>query len=320
MKDTELEELSPAATRQAIDAGKVFAALEAARAEAAQVRGGMYWHKGSKARPDTPYLVRTTPAGGETSLGLESPETRLIYERFMARKEAAEARLRQLRLAMEQHRRMNRALRIGHCDPLVVKLLNQLAQAELTDHFRVVGTHALYAYEAEAGVHLQAGALATRDIDLLWDVRQRLRFATQLARVDRSMLGLLRKVDPSFRLRDDQRYTAVNQDGFEVDILRREQAGSDPHPIKLSEADEDFWVVQARHAQQLLDAPPFSALIVATDGTMARMHTLHPLSFVRFKRWMAEQTDREAPRRRRDLLQAEVVEGLVQGYLPQWAD
>jgi hypothetical protein len=319
MKDTEFEELGAAAIRQGIDAGKVFAALEDARREAQQVRGGMYWHKGPKQAPEQSYLVRTTAAGGETSLGRRSAETEALYSRFTERKAAAQERLRQLRQAMEQQRRLNRALRIGRCEPLVVQLLNQLTQSGLAEHFRVVGTHALYAFEAEAGVRLQPGALATRDIDLLWDVRRRLRFATQLKRVDRSMLGVLRKVDPSFRLRDDQRYTAVNQDGFEVDILRREQAEDDPHPIRLSQVDEDFWVVQARQAQQLLDAPAFSALITATDGSMARMHTLHPLAFARFKRWMAEQADREAPRRRRDALQADLVECLVRDYLPQWA-
>ena len=103
-------------------------------------------------------------------------------------------------------------------DPLVVALLNRLASTQLSEHFRVVGNHALYAYEAAAGVRLEADALATRDIDLLWDTRKRIIFSTQLDRVDSSMLGVLKKVDPSFRIRQGQKYTAVNKDGFEVDM------------------------------------------------------------------------------------------------------
>lgn len=103
-------------------------------------------------------------------------------------------------------------------DPLVVALLNRLASTQLSEHFRVVGNHALYAYEAAAGVRLEADALATRDIDLLWDTRKRITFSTQLARVDSSMLGVLKKVDPTFRMRQGQKYTAVNKDGFEVDM------------------------------------------------------------------------------------------------------
>jgi hypothetical protein len=182
---------------------------------------------------------------------------------------------------------------------------------------RVVGTHALYAYEATAGVRLDADTLATRDMDLLWDTRKRILFSTQLAKVDSSMLGVLKKVDSSFRIRKSQKYTAVNKDGFEVDIIRRERAGDDPHPIKLSNEDEDFWVVQARRANVLLDSPGFSAVIVATNGTMARMNTVHPATFVAFKRWMAAQPDREALKRRRDVLQADAVQVLLDQYLPQ---
>ena len=202
-------------------------------------------------------------------------------------------------------------------EPLVVALLNRLASTHLSEHFRVVGTHALYAYEAAAGVRLEADALATRDIDLLWDTRKRIIFSTQLARVDSSMLGVLKKVDPTFRIRQSQKYTAVNKDGFEVDIIRRERTGDDPHPIKLSDADEDFWVAQARRASVLLDSPGFSAVIVATNGTMARMNTVHPATFMAFKRWMAGQPDRDPLKRRRDVLQADAVQVLLEQYLPQ---
>lgn len=312
-----MQELNPSITRQYIDAVAVFDALAEARAEAAQVRGGMYWHAGPVSSPESKYLVRTTPAGAETSLGARTPETQAIYDKFTLRKQSSAERLAGLKAALAQQQRMNRALRVGRVDPLVVALLNRLASTRLSEHFRVVGTHALYAYEAAAGLRLDADALATRDIDLLWDTRKRIIFSTQLARVDSSMLGVLKKVDASFRMRQSQKYTAVNKDGFEVDIIRREQSGDDPHPIKLSDEDEDFWVTQARRANVLLDSPPFSAVIVATNGAMARMNTVHPATFVAFKRWLAGQTDRDALKRGRDLLQADAVQVLLAQYLPQ---
>lgn len=311
-----MQELSPSVTRQSIDAIAVFEALEEATAEAAQVRGGMYWHAGPASAPERKYLVRTTPAGAETSLGPRTPETQAIYDKFTQRKQASAERLAGLKAALDQHQRMNRALRVGRVDPLVVALLNRLASTQLSEHFRVVGTHALYAYEAAAGVRLDANALATRDIDLLWDTRKRIVFSTQLARVDRSMLGVLQKVDPTFRMRQSQKYTAVNKDGFEVDIIRREQVDDDPHPIKLSDADEDFWVAQAQRANVLLDAPGFTAVIFATNGTMARMNTVHPATFVSFKRWLAGQAGRDPLKRRRDVLQADAVQVLLEQYLP----
>lgn len=102
-----------------------------------------------------------------------------------------------------------------------------------------------------------------------------------------------------------------------MDIIRREQAGDDPYPIKLSAEDEDFWVAQARRANVLLDAPGFSAVIVTSNGRMARMNTVHPATFVAFKRWMSTQTEREAMKRRCDALQVDTVQALMKDYLPK---
>lgn len=321
MKNTEKRyglELPDDVMRQYIDASAALSAYEEALAEAAQVRGGMYWHKGPPSAPDQSYLVRTSSTGGEKSLGPRSAETEQIYAAFLDRKNAAGTRLAGLKEAVAKHKRMNRALRVGRVEPIIVDILNRLAASRIGEHFRVVGTHALYAYEAAAGIRFDAGALATRDIDLLWDVRKRVAFSTALRRIDSSMLGVLRKVDPTFRIRDSQKYTAVNKDGFEVDIIRRERSEDDPHPLRLSDDEDDFWVAQAPRAHELLDSPAFSAVIVASNGDMARMNTLAPSNFVRFKQWMSNLPDREAGKRRRDALQAAAVEQVVREYLPQY--
>jgi hypothetical protein len=304
--------------RQYIDAVATFEAYEEALAETVKVRGGMYWHKGSASAPNEAYLVRTSASGSEKSLGPRSAETEAIYASFRQRKALAEERRDGLKGALVKQKRMNRALRVGRVAPLVVEILNRLAATNLGQHFRVVGTHALYAYESAAGVTFEDAAVATRDIDLLWDVRRRVSFATALRRVDSSMLGVLQKVDPTFRIRNSQKYTAVNKDGFEVDIIRREQVSDDPHPIRLSDDEEDFWVAQAPRAQELLDSPQFSAVIVAANGDMARMNTLEPMAFVRFKQWMSALPQRDPLKRRRDALQAKAVEDVVREYLPQW--
>jgi hypothetical protein len=311
-------ELPEGALRQYIDASSVFTAYEEATHEAGQVRGGMYWHKAPPGSASDSYLVRTTALGAETSLGPRSEKTEEIFAAFQERKKAASERVAGLKAAVETQRRLNRALQVGRVPTIIVHLLNKLSASSLDSHFRVVGTHALYAYESAAGVRFDQGAIATRDIDLLWDVRKRVSFATALARLDSSMLGLLRKVDPTFQIRNSQKYTAVNKDGFEVDIIRRPKSGDDPHPIRISEDEDDFWVAQAPRAQELLDAKPFSAVIVATNGEMARMNTLAPLDFARFKEWMSELPERDPLKRRRDILQAEAVTQVVREYLPQW--
>ncbi|MEX1167630.1 MAG: GSU2403 family nucleotidyltransferase fold protein, partial [Hydrogenophaga sp.] len=298
---------------QYIDARATFEALEAAEARAAAVRGGMYW----KTTNGTDYLVRTSAGNAQKSLGPRSSETEGIYAGFTSRKVEAQARVKDLSQSLVRHQRMNRALFVGRVPTIVIDILNMLQRSGIAEHFTVVGTHALCAYEAAAGIRVESTAVATRDVDLLWDTRKHLKLATQLKRLDSSMLALLRKVDKTFTLIDDQRYTAVNSNGFEVDILRRETQEQDQHPVKLTDAEEDFWVVQARNAEQPVSAPRFSAMVVGATGHMARMNTVHPLAFANFKRWLAQRPDRDPLKTHRDKLQADTAEQMVKEYLPQ---
>jgi hypothetical protein len=195
---------------------------------------------------------------------------------------------------------------------LVIDVLNVIYEAGLSQHFTVVGTHALYAYETAAGVRITPGALATQDVDILWDARKRVKFFTSMARLNTSMLSILQRADPTFQRRDDQLSTAINSKGFEVDFLRRQAEGDDLHPVQLSADEYDLWAVQATNASLLTSAPRFEQVVASVSGKMARMVTIDPAVFVKFKRWMAEQaTTRPAAKRRRDILQAGIVQALL---------
>jgi len=311
-KSIDIIELDDDAKRQYIDARTVFQAWEAARQTAREVSGGMYWRRTGA----TEYLIRTSRSNAQKSLGPRSAETEAIYDKFFERKNSAESRQSSLRRALNRHQKLNRVLHVGRAPAIVVEILNVLSDAGISEHFTVVGTHALYAFETAAGVRIaDSSALETRDVDLLWDTRKRVQFIAQMKFQGSSMVGLLQKVDPTFAIRHDQRYTATNRTGFEVDILRREAEAGDPHPVRMSDDEDDFWVVQARNASTLLNAPGFASVIVSTSGHMARMNTISPLAFSEFKRWLAKQHDRDPLKRSRDRRQAELVDVLVDEYL-----
>jgi hypothetical protein len=67
----------------------------------------------------------------------------------------------------------------------------------------------------------------------------------------------------------------------------------------------------------LLNAERCSRMVVSTSGAMARMNTVDPRAFVRVKRWLAARKDRDPLKRRKDRLQADVVDALIENYLPQ---
>ncbi len=303
--------LPDAAVRQLIDSGTVFAEFQRAEAQARQVAGGMYF----KRQGAYEYLVRTGTDNSQQRIGPRSEETEQIHARFTDQKHRIESRLRSLRDALHEAERLNKALKVGRVPNLVISVLQALHRAGLSEHFTVVGTHALYAYESAAGVRVTPGALATQDVDLLCDARKRVRFMADMARLDHSVLDVLQSADPSFERKEGQLETAINARGFEVDFLRRQPEGDDPHPFRCSADENDLWPVQARRAAVLTSAPVFEQTVGSTTGRMATMRTIDPLSFVEFKRWMAEQSTRPAPRRQRDARQADIVQALLDNGL-----
>lgn len=300
--------LPDSAARQLIDAMAVFTEHRRCSADADKFSGGMYW----KRQGDYEYLVKTDRNNRQQRLGPRSPETAQTYAAFSRGKQAAQVRLQALRTALREAERLNKAVKVGRVPSIVVTLLNVLDELDLAQHFVVVGTHALYAYETAAGVRIVSAALATQDVDLLWDARRRVQFVTDLQRTDASMLQVLQQVDPSFRRKELHNETAVNDRGFEVDFLRRMAVDGDPHPFRFSDDEGDLWPVQAAGAAVLTSAPVFEHPVVAATGKMALMRTVAPKTFVSFKRWLADSAPaRPAMKRRRDLRQADIVQAML---------
>lgn len=296
------------AARQFIDSSAVFSEYHRVRAAARQYQGGMYW----KEQGTYCYLVKTMPDNRQKRIGARSAETEAIYAEFVARKTEAEARLASLRGALQDAQRLNKALKVGRVPSIVISVLQAIDEAGLAEHFTVVGTHALYAYESAAGVRIVQSALATQDVDLLWDARRRVRFMSDMGRLNTSVLSILQKADRSFRRREDQISTAINDKGFEVDFLRRMPQGDDPHPLRLSADEDDLWAAQASRANVLTDARRFEHIVVSATGHMALMSTIDPQIFVEFKTWLATGApDRPAIKRRRDAQQSAIVQSLL---------
>lgn len=307
--------LSDNAARQVIDSNTIFDEFRRVKEQARAYAGGMYW----KRQGEHEYLVKTGLDNRQQRIGPRSAETERAHAEFTTHKQAVEGRLRSLRHALTEAERLNKALKAGRVPAMVVTLLQTLEDAGLGQHFTVVGTHALYAYETAAGVRIVQGALATQDVDLLWDARRRVRFITDLEKLDSSMLGILQKADATFQRKEGQNETAINAKGFEVDFLRRQPEGDDPYPFRFSDDENDLWPVQAVRASVLTNAPRFEHMVISATGRMTLMRTIAPTSFIEFKRWMAAHAQqRPEPKRRRDVRQADIVQKLLdEGLLGQ---
>jgi hypothetical protein len=271
----------------------------------------MFWRELRGVR----YLIRSSSAGAQTSLGADSEQIQVIYNKFMERKERVEQSRRSLTLKLEEMRKLNKVYGVGRTPNVVVSLLQSMEKAGIAEQFQTVGTHALYAYEAACGVRVGTEALATRDVDLLYDTRQHVAFVTTMKRLDSSLIDVFRKADKTFRVRPDQLQTAVNDEGFEIDILRRTAVDGDPHPLPMSTKEEEMWAVQVASGNQLVSGRRFDQMVVSTRGDMALMRTVHPLDFVRVKNTIATSRQRDPLKRPKDALQAQIVQHLWDEYM-----
>lgn len=306
--------LSDNTTRQVIDAMTVFAEHRRVHKEATQYAAPMSWKKEGVYE----YLVKNHPVPNrrQERLGARSEQTERLFADYTRRKAALDGRLAALTEALDETERMNKALKAGRVPNPVVNVLQALESAGLDQHFIVVGTHALYAYETAAQVRVIPGALATQDLDLLWDARRRVKFVTDIGKLDTSMLKVLQRADPTFERKEGQNETAINARGFEVDFLRRQPVDGDPHPFRFSDDEDDLWPVQAVRASVLTSAPVFEQPVISVTGRMALMRTVAPDVFVEFKRWMADSAPvRDQAKRNRDARQAQIVQELLDEYL-----
>jgi hypothetical protein len=309
----EFLELSETQLRHQINSESLFTAVSQAKKEVAQVSGSMLWRLINGGE----YLIRKSTLGKQTSIGPRTPETEAIYQKFVTRKSAAQSRYKQLSDELFQQQRINKATRTGRVPSIVVTVLNEIAKAGLEDHFTVVGTNALFAYETRCGVRIGIDAMVTEDVDLFFNANKHIKFLSHLSRANETLLDILRKADKSFQIREDQLYTAMNSQGYQVDFIRRPTKTGDAHPMKMgtgSEDDEAIWAVQVPGGELLESAPRFEQIVASTTGVLARMRTISPEAFVRIKRDSANDPRRDQRKAIKDSLQADLVENLMEHY------
>jgi hypothetical protein len=213
---------------------------------------------------------------------------------------------------------MAKALRVGMAPKLLAKLCERLVRADLMGkNILIIGTNALYAHEALASVHFDADLTATTGVDLLWKHKTRM---TAVARDSGSegLLGILKKVDKTFKLLENEKFTAVNDRGFMVDFIRLM-----PKPPWREERQQlgdvdDFMPVDLPNMNWMISAPRLRQVVLALDGSPFEMEVPDPRAFMLYKFWLSQQSDREPIKRGRDAHQAELLAALMKDRLPQY--
>jgi len=300
-----------------IDTIQLYNAYLAAYDKSLSYKGGMHWKK-SKGKE---YLFKTVDRNGNgKSLGPRSNETEKIISQFQKGKQTAKANLKSLKVRLTEQSRFCKAARINHVPKIVTRILRILHQKKLLGKgLMVVGTNAMYAYEMAAGVYFDYSIMATQDIDILWDYRPKLTFLSNNKSNDEGLLGLLRKADKSFEPFSTGRFRAINKDGYMVDLIQAEPESIVMIPPKRMGNENDICAVPVKNCQWLLSSPKMTQVIIGKDGFPSIMAVPGPRSFALHKIWLANQVDREAIKKKRDLAQGLAVIQLIMNYLPQYS-
>lgn len=299
--------LSGEQRRRLIDTQQSYEVLRLSQHEAThRFAGSLRWAMRGERR----YLLRKIRTS-ETSLGPESAETRAIFAAFEEGRRANAERVRALKQKMEGEAALNRAMGLARMPRIAARVLRRCDEAGLLgENLFVIGTHALYAYEAEAGVLFENDLLATGDLDILFDARARIALAARERISSGGLIGLLRKADASFELLTRGGFRAANKEGFLVELIAPQprRLAKTPRRSKLdSEAPDDLEGAEIFGLDWLINAPKRRIAAIDERGLPAPIATIDPRIFALHKAWMSGRSDRSRLKATRDLAQAKAV-------------
>ena len=277
---------------------------------AAAHRYGMRW----KTVRGVEYLFRDRDARGNgRSLGPRGAETEAILAAFLLGREAANERLANIRAALDEQARLNKALRLSRVPRVIARILRELDAAGLNKSFTVLGTQALFGYEAAGGVQFLVELLASGDIDLLYDNRQKITLVS--SKLDGlGLLGLLKRADRSFECIRKRGFRAANAGQFMVDLIMPTRGMHESDPVSF--AAEDLVAAGVPGLQWLLNAPKIDTVAIDEGGWPTSLRVSDPRAFALHKAWLASRPDRDPVKKPRDLAQAQAVAALVREQMP----
>jgi len=308
-----ITELSSEQRRVFVDTVQLYSSMIDIRDQLDNYRGGMTW----KTVSGKDYLYKTHGRRGQgKSLGVRSEKTELIHDSFHGEKERLSVSLTSLKEGMVRQSKMAVAVGINRMPTVPSQILRLLSKEKiLGDGMFVLGSHALYAYEAAAGVFVGSALMETRDIDLLYNVNSKIKLSHSFK--NSGLIGLLEKADKTFKLAGKGHYRAVNDDGFMVELVK--MAPDPPSKVEsqhlASPSIGDLTAVEMQGLKWLNSAPLLKKMLIGGDGVPLEMVVPDPRYFALNKLWISQKEDRDPIKRPRDLEQAKVIANIAVNYL-----
>ncbi|MEI8396982.1 MAG: GSU2403 family nucleotidyltransferase fold protein [Rhodospirillaceae bacterium] len=263
---------------------------------------GMRWAE----RSGKHYLYHSIDrAGNAKSLGPRSAETERVFAEYHNSKSVLTDRKNKSALRLAETCRLYRALGLPLLPSEAAKVLREADRRRmLGPQIMVVGTNAMPAYAMEAAGRIGAPD-ETDDFDMAWTAVSDDGGAIPI-------WSMLKAADSTYTVNTERTFQARNATAYEVEILvAPSRAGGmrptdRPLPIPLPEQE---W---------LLEGKTVSWVVVARDGSPARIVAPDPRWFALHKLWMSDQEKRNPLKRPKDRKQGFALLNAVWEAMPQF--
>jgi len=301
--------LSDTQTKVYADARQYFEVYRNAARKLAEFPGWMFWKRYPNGKD---YLVHAYDRTGKgTTLGGFSPENEARLQEFKIQQSESKLRLKVAKDHLAEHARFCKAARINRVPRHAAAIIRAFDEKTPSVEIRVVGTHALYAYEALSAVQFLPAVMETQDLDVLWDSSARLT-ATIAGKTSESemptVLDVLRTVDETYTRNEERTFQARNAAGFSVDFLTISDASPTNRLEKIAP-------IVATGLDALL-AQTISEIVIDQDGLPLEIRVPDPRLFAAHKRWLSERKDRHPGKRDRDRSQSDAIADVVHTRKP----
>jgi hypothetical protein len=296
-----------------VDASRVIANLEMAfeqwvdaRRALAEMPVSMFWKRVN----GVDYLtvkINSTDTGG--TQGARSPQTEGRLAAYQADKAEHKRRLSQADALIDERAAQYRALRLPAMPDQQAEYLRELdVEGLLRNDVLVVGTNAFAAYELMCGVKFPAGNEETEDFDLAWCRGASITLggmphatAKSEAAGRKSLFAVLRSVDATFKINPKKPYQAINDKGYEVELL----AAPSRAPLPKTEAFEPM--VSLVEQEWLLKGRAVSFVVSTIRRRACPLVVPDPRWMALHKLWLSKKPERKQSKKPKDRRQGEVL-------------
>lgn len=261
----------------------------------------MFWSN----KEGTDYLcVKQSSQDNGSSLGRRDPQREAQYNNHVETKARLKARIHALDAQLSERAGLYRRLRLPSIPDRQAEILRKLDIGGLLGNdLMVVGTNAFIAYELACGARFPTGNEETEDFDMAWCRGTKASLLGQKAITpgSKTLFSVLKSLDASYQINPRKPYQAVNQTGYEVELL----AAPSTHPSPKFEPFEPM--VTLVEQEWLLQGMPLSVVVATVRGRACPLYVPDPRWMALHKLWLAQKPERNPAKKPKDQRQGEVL-------------